>query len=55
MFVLAEKIKILLNNKELRRHFGENDKHKAIKRFKTEIIANKTYEVYQEILKKQKF
>ncbi len=51
---LAEKIKLLLNNKDLRKKFGENAKQDATKRFKAEIIAKKTYEVYQEILKRER-
>lgn len=47
---LARKLKLLLKNEDLRRRFGKRAKQEALKRFKTEMIAQKTYKVYQEIL-----
>ena len=52
---LAEKIKLLLSNNDMRSKFGENAKQEALERFKAEIIARKTYEVYQEVLKKGRY
>ena len=44
---LGEKIKLILNNKDLRRKFRQNAKQKALKEFQTEKIDRKTYEVYR--------
>jgi len=46
----AGKIKLLLENKLLRREFGENGRREALRRFKPEIIAKRTYEIYQRII-----
>ncbi len=51
---LAEKIVQFLNDDNLRYKMGKNAKQEALKRFKSEMIARKTYEVYQEILNRQK-
>lgn len=47
---LANKIDIVLRNKDLRNSLGEMAKKEALQRFKPEIIAQKTFEVYRKIL-----
>ena len=47
---LANKIALVLSNKDLRISLGKRAKTEALLRFKSEIIAEKTYEVYREII-----
>ncbi len=48
---LAEKIEVLINNKELREKFGKNSRIKAVNEFDIKIVVDKYLEVYEEILK----
>ena len=52
---LAEKIKKLFSNKDLRKKFGENARQKALETFGLKIIAQKTYKAYSEISRKEGF
>lgn len=52
--ILAEKIALLLKDKELRKKFGKKAKEIAEKRWKVEIIAKKHLQVYKEILEGEK-
>ncbi len=48
---LAEKIGILIDNKELKEKFGKNSREKAVNEFDIKIVVDKYLEVYEEILK----
>lgn len=47
---LAEKIKKILRHKELRERLGRNGKMAAQSRFDTQVIARKTYQLYQKLI-----
>lgn len=51
---LAEKLKLILNNKILRKELGVNAKRYALQQVKAELIAQKTYEVYKEVVQREK-
>lgn len=48
---LAEKIMLLLKDKNLRSKMGQKAKQEAGARFKSEVVARQTYDVYKEMLK----
>jgi glycosyltransferase involved in cell wall biosynthesis len=47
---LADKIRPLLENKVLRRSMGDAGKKEAFKRFRPEMIARATYDIYSMVL-----
>lgn len=47
---LANKIRALLENEGLRKSMGEAGKEEAIRRFRPEVIASATYDVYRKVL-----
>jgi glycosyltransferase involved in cell wall biosynthesis len=47
----AEKLGILLMDKELRVSLGRNAKREALRRFRADVAAKRTYSIYQKILK----
>jgi glycosyltransferase involved in cell wall biosynthesis len=47
---LANKIKIILKNNQIRKKFGKAARQEAIKNFKSDVIAKLTYDVYQKLL-----
>jgi glycosyltransferase involved in cell wall biosynthesis len=49
---LAEKIKELLQNRELREEFGKSGKLAAQKRFASKTVAEKTYYLYRELIRR---
>ncbi len=48
---LAEKIEVLIDNKELREKFGKNSRIKAVNEFDIKVVVDKYLKVYEEILK----
>ncbi len=49
---LAEAIKKLLSDHELRNKFGCNAKQRALSEFNTELMVERTFNVYEELLRK---
>jgi len=47
---LAEKIELVLCHDNLRKRMGRNAQNEALRKFKTEIVARKTYQVYKAII-----
>jgi Glycosyltransferase len=47
---LANKIRTLLENQGLRMSMGQAGKNEAVRRFRPEVIASKTYDVYRMVL-----
>ncbi|GAB6888640.1 hypothetical protein JCM13304A_21390 [Desulfothermus okinawensis JCM 13304] len=54
LFNLANKIKILLTNSNLREKFGKYSREKAVKEFDIKIIVKQYLELYDEIIYVQK-
>ena len=48
---LAEKMMLLLEDRELRQRMGRRGKEEAMRRFHPEVVARKTMTVYKEVLR----
>jgi glycosyltransferase involved in cell wall biosynthesis len=49
----ADKVKLLLRDSKLRLFMGENAKNEAIRRFTPEVVAKRTYAIFQELIQKK--
>jgi len=47
---LAEKMMLLMKDKDLRRLMGQHGKQEAMKRFHPDVVARKTMEVYEKVI-----
>ena len=48
---LAEKMLLLVENRDLRQRMGRRGKEEALRRFHPEVVARKTMSVYHEVLR----